>query len=139
VTRINLGVSPEELCDQMLIAEYRELPRMCAFAEKRHDTYRGYGPRPLRFTLNTGHMCYFLPYGKTLQKRFNDLCAEMRYRGFTAQYEWKGYPWMQAVPSSEHAVAREALVARIQARLLSMRRRPTWTKRQAPTWALCAA
>lgn len=32
ITRINIGISPSELCDQMLIACYRELPRMVAFA-----------------------------------------------------------------------------------------------------------
>lgn len=41
----------------------RELPRMRQFALDRKKSYGGYGPRPTQFTLGSGHMSYFLPFG----------------------------------------------------------------------------
>lgn len=138
MTRINLGIKPAELCDQMLVAEYRELPRMYAFAERRWTKYKGFcGPRPKHFKLNTGHMAYFLPYGGTLLVRWLHLCAEMKRRGFKINLlSWRSLRWEGFIAdSAEVRYARQLLTSRIQERLAEMKRTPTWTNRVAPKWA----
>ena len=113
MTRINLGIAPYELCDQHLLAEYRELPRMRAFAMKRLAKYGGPGPRPEHFTLGTGHMAFFLPYGLSLEYRWRCLKREMEFRGFRPALNWPdGYPFMDAVPPiAEVRAARPLLQA----------------------------
>jgi hypothetical protein len=136
MTRINAGILPCELCDAHLIAEYKELPRMVAFAEKRLSTHGSAGPRPQEPTLGTGHMAYFLPFGKTLQDRFLSLVAEMKYRGFSPAFDWRGYPQeLNGIMDEEHeAKARILLMDRIRTRLAGMDR-VKWTKRNKPEWA----
>lgn len=134
MTRINIGINPEELCDQHLIAEYRELPRMRAFALKRLARYHDIGPCPTKFTLGTGHMAFFVPYGHYLETRWKSLCAEMQYRGFHVSFSWIDYPFNHHMDTMHIAKGRELLQKRITERLSSMKRKPTWTKRIMPGW-----
>lgn len=83
--------SPGEGCDQMLIASYRELPRMRAFAHERYARYGRVGPRPTTPTLGTGHMAFWLPYGPALESHYSQTCDEMRRRGCRPTLEWRGY------------------------------------------------
>jgi deoxyribonuclease (pyrimidine dimer) len=78
MTRINL-VPVEELSDQHLMAEYRELPRMASFAEK---TVKKVKDIPKLFKLNTGHMVFFLNKGTYLEDRHKEIVAELKHRGF---------------------------------------------------------
>lgn len=136
MTRINIGISPDELCDQHLVAEYRELPRMRAFALDRLAKYGGPGPRPTAPTLGAGHMAYFLPFGDYLRHRWNLLRAEMVYRGMAPTLEWRPYPEELRGPGPSFevvGVARRLLQARILERLSTMRQ-PTWTRRDVPAW-----
>ena len=133
MTRINIGINPKELCDQMLLAEYRELPRMRQFALDRKSKYDGYGPRPTQFTLGSGHMSYFLPFGGWLKDRWHSIVIEMLKRGFRADFEWQDYPFNDGMPDES---ARPLLQERIILRLSQMKRKPTWTNRDSPDWAL---
>lgn len=135
MTRINIGIDPSELCDQHLVAEYRELPRMRAFALARLAKYGNCGPRPELPTLGHGHMAYFLPFGLFLSERFESLASEMRLRGFTPALGWRDYPWGGDIPSLHLVVAVPFLMARIRDRLRAMRRQPTWTNAVRPGWA----
>lgn len=70
MTRINL-VPVEELSDQHLFAEYRELPRMADYALKAKSPVIG-----KQFTLSTGHMKFFLNKSSWLEDRHKRLTAE---------------------------------------------------------------
>lgn len=78
MTRINL-VPVDELSDQHLLAEYRELPRMSSFAEK---TVQEYKDIPEQYKLNKGHMVFFLDKGTYLEDRHKEIVAELLHRGF---------------------------------------------------------
>lgn len=135
MTRINAGIDPSELCDQHLVAEYRELPRIRSLALARATKHGGaWGPRPETFTLGGGHVAYFLPFGRWLCQRWYALRDEMRTRGMDPALDWRPYPWMDINWQPNEACARPLLQARILARLSTMRRRPNWTNRQPPAW-----
>ena len=139
MTRINLGVIPHELCDQMLRGEYHELPRMVSFAWERWLRYGNAGPRPLEPTLGIGHMAYFLPYGAWLTDRFSFLVEEMEHRGFATQFnELKPFPpgSNRYVPEGHSKQFRPLICERINLRLLEMKRTPTWTNRSKPSWVM---
>lgn len=93
MTRINL-VPPEELMDQHLFAEFREikmvpksLRRSIEAAQRRHllttDAVRSVLKRiPPRFTLNTGHVSFFYDKGAYLRERYELLKQELERRGY---------------------------------------------------------
>lgn len=90
MTRLNL-VPPEELMDQHLFAEFREIkmvPKALArslAAAKRRGAPDPVGDVLLRipneFTLNTGHVTFFYDKGLYLAMRYNDLRRELLWRG----------------------------------------------------------
>lgn len=92
MTRINL-VPPEELMDQHLFAEFREikmipksLGRSIALLQKRYiirnNIIKALMRRiPAEFTLNTGHVSFFYDKGGYLRKRYEAIKAELRVRG----------------------------------------------------------
>lgn len=84
MTRINL-VDPQELHDQHLIAERREIRLLCANFERSKKSKNGIvvSKIPQQFTLNSGHCLFFYNKGEYLHKRFNLLTQEMKDRGFT--------------------------------------------------------
>lgn len=78
MTRINV-VPVRELCDQHLLAEWRELPRMRSYAEK---TKSAASDIPAGYTLGEGHMKFFLDKGLFLENRHAELTSELLLRGF---------------------------------------------------------
>lgn len=74
MTRINL-VPVEELSDQHLIAEYRELPRVIKQNFNIDDA-------PERYTLGKGHVKWGRKHAIFIMRRYECLCEEMTYRGF---------------------------------------------------------
>lgn len=78
MTRINV-VPVEELCDQHLLAEWRELPRMRGFAEKTVIEEKNI---PLTYRLGEGHMAFFLNKADFLEERHAQLTKELLKRGF---------------------------------------------------------
>ena len=87
MTRINL-VSPAELYDQHLFAEFREikmvpksLARSLVASGKRGETlYQFWSRIPKEYTLNKGHVSFFYDKGIYLQNRYSDLCRELTKR-----------------------------------------------------------
>jgi deoxyribonuclease (pyrimidine dimer) len=77
MTRINL-VPPSELCDQHLLAEWREAPRVFALAGRAHQ------PRVTssHYTLGPGHVTFFYTRLDFVEKRLALLRLEMLRRGF---------------------------------------------------------
>jgi len=82
MTRINC-VPVEELTQQHLVAEYRELPRVFTLAKAALD--RGFDPAtcPQAYLLGTGHVKFFYCRLKWLRRRWSELYAEMHNRGYT--------------------------------------------------------
>ena len=76
MTRINI-ISPSELTDQHLIAEYREIFMVAGSLKRTLISKSGFveSKVPKNFTLNSGHVKY-------LYKRYNLIIKEMKSRGF---------------------------------------------------------
>lgn len=134
MTRVNVGILPSELCDQMLLAEIRELPRCFAYPENH--------PRaPKEFTLGTGHVLWCAQWRNSLHARLFSLRAEAVVRNFNlCSYQDPSEADLDT-PSwglANAQVARPLLISRISQRLTQMKRTPRWTNRQPPEWSLPA-
>ena len=83
MTRINI-VSPSELTDQHLIAEYREIFMVAGSLNRTLNSKIGYKKSrvPKRYILNSGHVYFFYNKGKYLDNRYKELVNEMKLRGF---------------------------------------------------------
>lgn len=85
MTRINL-VPPQELCDQHLLAEHRELTRIPNAVAKGKFSLKG---QPIDYKLGEGHVRFFFNKLGFLKKRYDLLHAECKARGFNVQYFWQ--------------------------------------------------
>jgi len=83
MTRINI-VPVEELMDQHLIAEYREITMVPASLSRTLSSKKGLDHKkiPTSYTLNKGHVYFFYDKGLYLSKRYNLLVNEIKKRGF---------------------------------------------------------
>lgn len=81
MTRINL-VSPTELSDQWLLAEYRELPRVIKQNINIFDA-------PEKYCLGVGHVKWAKKHALFCLNRYVGLCEEMIFRGFRVNYPAK--------------------------------------------------
>ena len=127
MTRINLGIPPADLCDQHLIAEYRELPRLFSFSAKSKP--------PKSFRLGSGHVLWCAQYQHTMRTRQHSIVKEMHYREFKTSFTLPHIEGHKA-PQSEIARAVPIIRERINDRLSTMKRK-TWTKREIPNWVNC--
>lgn len=86
LTRINV-VDPEELTDEHLRAEYREITRI-----PNHIIKVNYKPNltniPDIYTLGTGHVRFFYDKMRFIEKRFMLLHLEMKRRKFKNSKTW---------------------------------------------------
>lgn len=124
----------------MLIAEYRELPRIRTLLVNRMKAHKPI-PEMETFCLNQGHMLYFLNKGQYLMERWSDLCTEMEHRNLAVNLRWRRWPYLyegqllqENIPEEEQVRARKILQERINQRLKEMKRKPIWTNRQKPDW-----
>ena len=82
MTRINL-VPPEELSDQHLVAEYREIFMVGSSLQRSLSSPNWEKTKesiPKKFTLNKGHVKFFYDKGKYLSERYDVLIKEMQRR-----------------------------------------------------------
>lgn len=120
MTRINSGISPDELCDQHLVAEYREIGRIGVLLQKRANRPNILAGAPVRFTLGAGHMLFFIDKGLYLERRFSTLCNEMNRRGYRTNLQWRnhweGFPHLYNdwVPTSND---RQLILDRLKIRM----------------------
>lgn len=108
MTRINC-VPPAELSRQHLLAEYRELPRVFALAEKAYHK-AGAISAPVAYTLGAGHVKFFYPRLAYCTRRFAELRSEMLLRGYAPKYDAPpqvrvGPEWWQDWEPDAHALA----------------------------------
>ena len=80
MTRINC-VPVEELSGPHLVAEYRELPRVFALAQKA-AARGGLTIQPSAYTLGKGHLLFFYTRLGYLARRHAELINEMKRRGY---------------------------------------------------------
>lgn len=131
MTRINL-VDPEELTDQHLVAEYREIRLLCANLPRTLNSKQGFveSKVPDRFTLNDGHVYFFYNKGKYLHKRYVLIKDEMVKRGMEPQLcfprdVWPDHLYNDWIPSEEDKnIVRERIQERINDK-------PDWYRRTA--------
>jgi deoxyribonuclease (pyrimidine dimer) len=121
MTRINV-IPVEELTDQHLMAEYRELPMVMSSA--RRSSVTGYKPTSV-YTLNKGHVKFFYNKKQYLLERWMELIVELNDRGFKIDpasrvckwAELDKFPQMLWIPD-QHAmdINRERIQERINAK-----------------------
>src|SRR3546814_5132779 len=84
MTRINC-VPVHELSGPHLVAEYRELPRVFALAQK--AAARGSFTQPQAYTLGKGHVLFFYTRLGYLARRHLELIEEMRSEEHTSELQ----------------------------------------------------
>lgn len=82
MTRISSSIPPKQLCDQMLIAEHREIIRVPNMIKSGRAKIQDL---PTSFTLGKGHVKFFYDKVLYLKKRYNALRQECLNRGFNVQ------------------------------------------------------
>jgi len=89
MTRINL-VLPSELCDQHLLAEFRELTRIPnGILSGKLKSF--YPDAPKQYTLGAGHVKFFVDKWDWLLFRYSSLFNECQFRKFNVQYIWPSH------------------------------------------------
>lgn len=107
MTRINV-VPVEELTDQHLMAEYRELPMVPAAA--RRSSPANYKPTT-KYTLNKGHVMFFYNKKKYLLNRWLDLIQELHNRNYNIDPSSRTVHWtaLDKFPQSDWQPDSDAL------------------------------
>lgn len=146
MTRINI-LPPVELCDQHLLAEARELPRIPNGVLKGLLS-RSYADAPTEYVLGPGHVKFFVDKLGYLESRYSVLLFECALRGFSVENRWPKdlvfsdvyvptCGWQSIIMTRNDCFgqrAQERNRERILDRLRSMKRKPTWTLSEIPTW-----
>lgn len=125
MTRINL-IDPVYICDQQLLAEERELPRIPNNVNKGKVKFENI---PENYVLGTGHVKFFYDKLLFLYERYDDIYDECIFRGFSV--EWKFPTNIQNngfwTPSGKEIIKN---VKRMEKRIDEMKREPTYYKQQ---------
>ena len=82
MTRINTGVNPSNLTNEHLLAEHREIKRICSLYWKRRNSSRVLKPLPSEFTLGKGHVLFFIDKPVYTLARYLSIHDECLARGF---------------------------------------------------------
>lgn len=125
MTRINV-IPVQSLCDQHLLAEYREITRIDKTARLPKPKERF----PTEYILGAGHVKFFYNKGLYLQLRTQSLFDECKKRGFNVQF--KQYQTVKHLKNDYHPddKAIKANLARLNLRLVEMKTKPRWTRRK---------
>lgn len=123
MTRINATIPPSALCDQHLVAEYREILRTIALATKKHVNE---DRLPREFTLGAGHVLFFYNKLKYIHNRFDLLREELLRRDYALTMEWNpdkiiGHEYLYNDWSGTEA-ANKLVINRMYERALAMKR-----------------
>lgn len=135
MTRINI-VPVEELTDQHLVAEYREIFMVGSSLQRTlrsKNAQQTLNNLPQSYTLNAGHVKFFYDKGLYLCNRYRELIEEMIARGMKPDNtrvwkydQWPNYLFNDWVPTeSERAIARERIALRIS-------EKPGWYRKTLP-------
>ena len=87
MTRINVGVKPEELMNQHLIAEIKEIPQLIGQLRKSISSKNfSIDDIPIDFRLGSGHVKFFYNKLNYLIDRYDLLLAEAEFRNYNCRY-----------------------------------------------------
>lgn len=84
MTRINIGIAVEDLTDEHLLAEHREIKRVCNRFKGRLEKKK-FDDIPNQFSLGKGHELYFVTRPGSTLLRYNFLHAECLERNFKVE------------------------------------------------------
>jgi deoxyribonuclease (pyrimidine dimer) len=76
MTRINAGIHPSRLLDTHLFSEWRELPRIFTMVKEGRNKSKP----PAKFSLGTGHVCFFYDKLTYLYDRYLMIVRELNIR-----------------------------------------------------------
>ena len=131
MTRVNV-IPVSELSDQHLIAEYHELPRVI---KQKIDISNA----PRCFVLGAGHMRWARAHWKFTCKRFCEICAEMKYRGFMVNFAPESLrEYLGTCPAGGEYSVTENDIQKNRKRIREKyNKKPEfyrWTRRKKPGW-----
>lgn len=132
MTRINV-VPVEELSDQWLLAEYRELPRVI---KGNYDIVNA----PEKYCLGKGHVKWAKKYSFWLLYRYDRLLKELKYRGFRPKhslYELVKTYGGDSSPVLDYYVSDMDIEINRERLIEKYRMKPDfyrWTGRERPEW-----
>jgi len=84
MTRVNSAIPVKLLCDELLLAEHREIKRLPKVLEKSLRARR-LCKIPETFVLGPGHVKFFMDKMKFVKQRYIDIHNECVRRGFAVQ------------------------------------------------------
>ncbi len=87
MTRINFGITPKQLTDQHLLAEFRELPRIPRAVKRNIIEGKPVNVNTGEFTLGEGHVRWFYNKLSYLHMRYGDIYSECIHRLFNVSYD----------------------------------------------------
>ncbi len=141
MTRINL-IPVEELSDQHLMAEYRELPRIVNGVLEEKFTSVNRSPH---YKLGTGHVIFFTDKIIFLAERYHRIFRELKYRGFELNPEFTPGDMLEKIKrrsyredtqyvfsAQEVDLSRRRIIEKITQKPLWYK----WTHRKRPDYAL---
>lgn len=133
MTRINC-VPVEELCNEHLLAEYKELPRISGaiwrWHEKTTTNIEGLGEvfvsptAPDSYCMGKGHVKFFYDKGEWLRRRFEEeIVPELERRGYNLSYtSYRPHPDGYNLDWVPDENAKEICRERIKERLKTMKK-----------------
>lgn len=129
MTRINL-VPVQELSDQWLIAEYRELPRALKGNISIKDA-------PNHYVFGKGHMKWARKYALFTSKRMEEIVEEMHYRGFKTNFSADLSKYITNELKNEYTPSLADLKLSRDRLIFKFNKKPNfyrWTKRNKPEY-----
>lgn len=130
MTRINV-IPVEELSDQHLIAEYRELPRVL-----KQNINININDAPNTYKLGTGHVKWAKKHSKYVEIRFTQLVKEMQHRGFQTNFTSTNN--IHNNNGDNYQITELDIQTNKQRIIEKLNKKPTfyrWTNREIPEWA----
>lgn len=88
MTRVNAGIDPKELPDNLLLAEHKEITRIVNAVAGYRATVADI---PESFVLGPGHVKFFYNKIGYLKQRYEALYAECKARGFKVTYKGSAF------------------------------------------------
>ena len=113
MTRINVAILPQELPNNLLLAELREIKRIPNMVRSGKAVIKDI---PEEFKLGSGHVKFFYDKGLYTLNRYLALYEESKRRNLNTQdfsEAWEGYPKDLMNDYSEKPRDRELLINRI--------------------------
>lgn len=121
MTRINSAIDPKLLTDEHLLAEHREIKRVCTYANKTYPN------APKEFVLGSGHVIFFADKPVFTLKRYLSLYQECILRGFYVEdyhLNWNKYNFTSNTPEyTPTNKERDLLIQRILDRILTSKKK----------------